>query len=104
MPNPVTTRHTTSAMMLSAVADNSMPTVIRIRHSRIVGRRPTVSASGAMPSEPIVIPTRPVEITMPSAPGPSPHSLVMPGPANVIARMSNPSSAFSAMQMTTAII
>ena len=55
-------------------------------------------------NEPIVMPTNPVEITMPSAPGPSPHSFVIPGPANVMARMSNPSSAFSAMQMTTATI
>ena len=79
-----------------------MPTDEMLRHSRIIRRRPMVSAHGASSSDPAAMPNRPADSSRPSAEPDSAHSLETDWPVNAITSTSNPSSTLRATQIATA--
>ena len=66
IPSPVRARNATSASTDCAVAVSSEPTPKISAHPMSTGRRPNWSASGPLTIAPIIIPTRPLEMTGPS--------------------------------------
>src|SRR6516165_611118 len=79
-----------------------MPSVIAIRQPRMVGRRPTLSATPPSSSEPAAMPSNSMERTQPSVALSMLQSLAMPGEAKLIDRTSKPSSALRPTVTSTA--
>src|SRR6267378_2704638 len=79
-----------------------MPIAIATRQPRMVGRRPTLSATPPSSNEPSAMPSNSMERTQPSVALSIPQSLAMPGEAKLIDRTSNPSRAFSPTVTSTA--
>src|SRR5205823_347151 len=79
-----------------------MPIAIATRHPRMVGRRPSLSATPPSRSDPSAMPSNSMERTQPSVALSMPQSFAMPGEAKLIDRTSNPSRAFSPTVTSTA--
>ena len=104
MPSPVTTRQMERATSPLAVVGMTMPTAITTRHPRIVGRRPTLSATPPRIIEPTAMPRSSIDSTIPRAARSMPHSCAIPGDAKLIERTSKPSSAFRPTVIATTTI
>ena len=92
MPSPVTTRNAISDSTDCAVAVSSEPTPKISAQATSTGLRPMRSARGPLTSAPIIIPTRPLEITEPSTPAEIFSAAVSAGATKPIACASNPST------------
>src|SRR5215472_9393162 len=73
-----------------------------MRQPRMVGRRPTLSATPPSSSDPAAIPNSSMERTQPRVALSIPQSRAMPGEAKLIDSTSKPSSAFSPTVTSTA--
>lgn len=90
--------------MLWVAAQASIPVEITVRQSRMMRRRPTRSANGAISTEPIPMPASPALSSRPISLPLSFHSAARCGAANAMASTSKPSSMFSTTQAVTAIV
>src|SRR3989440_10271174 len=79
-----------------------MPIAIATSLPRMVGRRPSLSATPPSRSDPSAIPSNSMERTQPSVALSMPQSFAMPGEAKLIDSTSNPSRAFSPTVTSTA--
>ena len=103
MPSPVNTRNAISASTDCAVAVNSDPTPKISADTTRTGFRPTRSATGPLSNAPIIIPTRPVEITEPRTLRGMCRAAVKAGATYPMAWASNPSTETMSPHITAAI-
>src|SRR6516164_345805 len=102
IPSPVSSRQGRRSATPREWAAPNMPTAMAMRQPRMVGRRPTLSATPPSSSDPAAMPNSSMERTQPRVALSMPQSRAMPGDAKLIDSTSKPSSAFSPTVTSTA--
>ena len=102
IPSPVINLTTNRELTLLVIDAESIPSAITTRQPRIMGRRPSLSATVPRITEPIDIPRSSMASTRPRPALEIPHSAAIPGAEKLMASTSKPSSAFNATHNTTA--